>query len=159
MVFLSDVLLEEAVWESAGAGDVAPGSRETGQPEKRVPLAAGKRDQCPPQEECENRLNREFQAERAGAKWASDITCLRTLIGWIYLTAALDLFDRDAIGWAFSADLETVHTTLPALRMDFARRAAQDGLVSHFDRRSRYCSKSFRDALSFYCPTVRQSMR
>jgi hypothetical protein len=35
---------------------------------------------------CENPLNREFQA--AGAKWVSDITYLRTLGGWIYLTVA-----------------------------------------------------------------------
>ncbi|MDR1249237.1 MAG: hypothetical protein LBK63_08040 [Treponema sp.] len=46
----------------------------------------------------------------------SDITYLRTLGGWLYLTVALDLFDRKVIGWAFSADLETVHTTFPALR-------------------------------------------
>jgi transposase InsO family protein len=55
--------------------------------------------------------------------------------------------------------METVHTTLPALRMAFARRAACEGLVFHSDRGSQYCSKSFRDALSAYCPSVRQSMR
>jgi transposase InsO family protein len=107
---------------------------------------------------CENWLNREFQAATAGAKWVSDITYLRTLDGWIYLTVVLDLFDRKIIGWAFSSDMETVHTTLPALRMAFARRTAQEGLVFHSDRGSQYCSKSFRNALSSSCPTVRQSM-
>jgi transposase InsO family protein len=34
----------------------------------------------------ENILNREFQAERDGEKWVSDITYLRTLGGWVYLT-------------------------------------------------------------------------
>jgi transposase InsO family protein len=70
----------------------------------------------------------------------------------------LDLFDRKVIGWSFSSDMETVHTTLPALRVTFARRAAREGLVFHSDRGPPYCSKSFRDALSAYCPTVRQSM-
>jgi transposase InsO family protein len=35
---------------------------------------------------CENILNREFQAEGAGEKWVSDITYLRTLGDWVYLT-------------------------------------------------------------------------
>jgi transposase InsO family protein len=47
---------------------------------------------------CENRLNREFQAETAGAKWVSDITYLRVRGGWIYLTTGLDLYDRTGIG-------------------------------------------------------------
>jgi transposase InsO family protein len=113
---------------------------------------------------CENLLNREFQAATARTKWVSSyqryaITYLRTLGGWIYLTVALDLFDRKVIGWAFSSDMETVHTTLPALRMAFAHCSAREGLVFHSYRGSQYCSKSFRDALSASCPTVLQSMR
>jgi transposase InsO family protein len=48
---------------------------------------------------CENLLNREFQAETAGAKWVPDSTCLRVLDRWICLTVVLDLYDRKAIGW------------------------------------------------------------
>jgi transposase InsO family protein len=107
---------------------------------------------------CENRLNREFQAATAGTKWVSDITYLRTLDGWIYLTVVLDLYDRKVIGWAFSSDMETVHTTLPALPMAFTHRSAREGLLFHSDRESQYRSKSFCDALSAYFPTVRQSM-
>jgi transposase InsO family protein len=107
---------------------------------------------------CENLLNRKFQAERAGEKWVSDITYLRTRGGWIYLTVVLDLYDRNIIGWAFSSDMETVHTTIPALQTAFKHRTAREGLLFHSDRGSQYCSKSFRGALSAYCPTVRQSM-
>jgi transposase InsO family protein len=107
---------------------------------------------------CENWLNREFQAATAGTKWVSDITYLRTLDGWIYLTVVLDLFDRKVIGWAFSSDMETVHTTLPALRMAFKNRTAQAGLLFHSDRGVQYCAKSFCATLQQYCPTVRQSM-
>jgi transposase InsO family protein len=63
---------------------------------------------------CENILNREFQARGAGEKWVSDITYLRTRGGWVYLTVVLDLYDRNVIGWAFSTDMESVHTTIPA---------------------------------------------
>ncbi|MDR1251535.1 MAG: DDE-type integrase/transposase/recombinase [Treponema sp.] len=68
---------------------------------------------------------------------------LRVLGGWLYLTTVLDLYDRKVLGWAFSADLETVHTTLPALRMAFQRRRARKGLLFHSDRGSQYCSKVF----------------
>ncbi|MDR1248041.1 MAG: DDE-type integrase/transposase/recombinase [Treponema sp.] len=75
------------------------------------------------------------------------------------MTVALDLFDRKVIGWAFSSDRETVHTTLPALRMAFDRRTAREGLLFHSDRGVQYCAKSFSATLQQYCPTVRQSMR
>jgi transposase InsO family protein len=35
---------------------------------------------------CENILNRQFQTERDGEKWVSDITYLRTPADWVYLT-------------------------------------------------------------------------
>ena len=35
---------------------------------------------------CENVLNRDFLAEGPGQKWVSDITYLRILGGWLYLT-------------------------------------------------------------------------
>jgi transposase InsO family protein len=54
---------------------------------------------------CENILSREFHAERAGQKWVSDITYLRTSGGWVYLTVVLDLYDRKVIGWALSGDM------------------------------------------------------
>jgi transposase InsO family protein len=107
---------------------------------------------------CENILNREFHAEGAGQKWVSDITYLRTVGGWVFLTVVLDLYDRKVIGWAFSDDLETIHTTIPAVQMAFANRKAQEGLIFHSDRGVQYCAKSFRDRLLELSPRVRQSM-
>jgi transposase InsO family protein len=107
---------------------------------------------------CENNLNREFHADRGGEKWVSDITYLRTLAGWVYLTVVLDLYDRKVIGWAFSADMESVHTTIPALEMAVANRKVREGLIFHSDRGVQYCAKSFRGRLEELCPSVRQSM-
>jgi transposase InsO family protein len=107
---------------------------------------------------CENILSRQFHAEQAGRKWVSDITCLRTTGGWVYLTVVLDLFDRKVVGWALSADLEAAHTTIPALKMACANRKAREGLIVHSDRGVQYCAKAFRDCLQALCPTVRQSM-
>ena len=107
---------------------------------------------------CENILNREFHAEKPGQKWVSDITYLRTIIGWIYLTVIIDLFDRKIIGWALSNSLETIHTTVPALTMAVKNRTPQEDLIFHSDMGVQYCAQLFRDILQKCCPSVRQSM-
>ncbi|MDR1373940.1 MAG: hypothetical protein LBJ24_03115 [Treponema sp.] len=71
---------------------------------------------------CANLLNRQFHAEGGGEKRVSSyqryaITYLRTASDWVYLTVVLDLCDRKVIGWALSAEMETVRTTIPALDM------------------------------------------
>jgi len=107
---------------------------------------------------CENILNREFHAEKPGQKWVSDITYLRTIIGWIYLTVIIDLFDRKIIGWALSDSLETIHTTVPALTMAVKNRTPLEDLIFHSDMGVQYCAQLFREILQTYCPQVRQSM-
>jgi transposase InsO family protein len=106
----------------------------------------------------ENILNREFHAEKGGQKWVSDITYVRTMFGWIYLTVVLDLYDRKIIGWALSADMETSHTTIAALEMAVKNRNPEHGLIFHSDRGVQYCAQSFRDILREKCSGVRQSM-
>jgi transposase InsO family protein len=97
-------------------------------------------------------LNRQFHAKQAGEKWVSDITSLRSIGGGVYLTVVLDLFDRKVIGRALSADMETAHTTIPALEMACANRLPCNGLIFHADRGVQYCAKSFRDCLGEVCP-------
>jgi transposase InsO family protein len=82
----------------------------------------------------ENILNREFQVQGAGEKRVSGITYPRTSGGWVYLTAAPDLFDRKVIGRALSAGMETVHTAIPALEMACASRTPGNGLIFHSGR-------------------------
>jgi transposase InsO family protein len=86
------------------------------------------------------------------------ITYLRTTSGWVYLTVVLDLYDRKVIGWALSAGMEAVHTTIPAMEMSIANRRPREGLLFHSDRGVRYCARAFREALQARCPTIRQSM-
>ena len=57
----------------------------------------------------ENLLNRNFSAARPGQVWVSDITYIRTLTGWLYLTVVLDLADRKIVGWALSRGLPVKH--------------------------------------------------
>jgi transposase InsO family protein len=106
-----------------------------------------------------NILGRMFHAEAGGQKWVSDITYLRTASDGVYLTVMLDLCDRKVIGWALSADMETVHTTIPALEMAAGNRIPQTGIIFHSDRGIHYCAKSFREKLQECCSSVRRSMR
>ena len=107
---------------------------------------------------CENILNREFKAEKPGQKWVSDITYLRTLVGWIYLTVVIDLFDRKVIGWALSDNLETCKTTIRAFKMAVKNRQPESNLIFHSDRGVQYCAYLFHDVIRNLCPSVRQSM-
>ena len=106
----------------------------------------------------ENVLDRDFKAPGPGEKWVSDITYLRTLCGWVYLTVVIDLYDRKVIGWALSDGLEACETTIPALKMAVKNRLPCKGLIFHSDRGVQYCSKLFRHALYDICPSARQSM-
>ena len=105
----------------------------------------------------ENILNRDFLAAYPGAKWVSDITCLRCANGWLYLTIILDLWDRKVIGWSISEDL-SAQSVCRALAMAVVNRRPQEGIIFHSDRGVQYCSKKFRRFLNHLCPTVRQSM-
>jgi transposase InsO family protein len=107
---------------------------------------------------CENILGREFHAETGGQKRVSDITCLRTASGRVYLAAVLDLYGRKAIGWAFSGGMEASETAVAALQMAVKNRYPQGALIFYSDRGVQYCAQSFRDALRGNCPAVRQSM-
>ena len=97
----------------------------------------------------ENRLNREFQADKPNQKWVTDITYLHTSEGWLFLAVVMDLFSRMIIGWAFAHTLET-KLVLDALAMARAHRKpdVEKGLLHHSDRGSQYASFDYRKALN-----------
>jgi transposase InsO family protein len=125
---------------------------------KRKPKAAKTTDSNHCEPVCENVLARDFRASGPGEKWVSDITYLRTLCGWLYLTVIIDLYDRKVIGWAISASLEASETTIPAFKMAVKNRPPRKGFIFHSDRGVQYCSKHFRQVLYAICPSVRQSI-
>ena len=53
---------------------------------------------------------------RPNQVWATDVTCIITAQGWLYLVAVLDIFSRRVIGWAMSQLLDTSLVSV-ALRM------------------------------------------
>jgi transposase InsO family protein len=112
-------------------------------PKRRVKTTDSAHDQPIAQ----NKLERNFTAEKPDQKWVSDLTYLPTTEGWLYLAVVLDLFSRRVVGWAFSSSLES-RVVLDALRMACQQRCPGQGLVFHSDRGVQYASFDFRQALS-----------
>lgn len=104
-----------------------------------------------------NRLARNFTAQGPGQAWVSDITYIRTLQGWMYLTIILDLFDRKIVGWSHSSDLSASNTSIAAWKMATANRPPSKKLIFHSDRGVQYACKQFTGLLDA-CKGVKRSM-
>jgi transposase InsO family protein len=63
---------------------------------------------------------RNFKTAAPNRVWATDVTAIWTLEGWLYLAVMLDLYSRRVVAWAASAHNDTV-LALDALRRDFER--------------------------------------
>ncbi len=80
---------------------------------------------------CENLLNRNFTATATCQVWVSNITYVKTVTDWLYLTVVLDLADRKAVGWALSQSLKAKDTTVAALKMAITNRPITRSLIFH----------------------------
>jgi len=98
----------------------------------------------------ENKLNRDFNVTRPGQVWVSDITYIKTLQGWLYLTVVIDLYDRKVIGWSFSRSLKAALTTIPAWKMAVMNRLITRKLIFHSDRGVQYACHEFKNLLSSF---------
>lgn len=94
-----------------------------------------------------NLLERNFHVDEPGKMWVSDITYLRTLEGFLYLTVIIDLYDRKVVGWALSDGMTTQETVLSAWYMALGNRPPKDELIFHSDRGIQYACLDFRNAL------------
>jgi len=104
-----------------------------------------------------NVLNRVFTVGEPASAWVSDITYIQTIIGFMYLTIIMDLFDRKIIGWSLSYGMSTRQTTLRAWKMAIKNRKITKELIFHSDRGVQYANKIFTDKLDSY-KLVRRSM-
>ena len=97
----------------------------------------------------ENLLQRDFSPAQPNQVWSTDITYIATDEGWLYLTAFIDLFSRQVVGWSLKPQMRT-ELVADALRMAWFRRRPSPGLIVHSDRGSQYCSHEFQDLLKQY---------
>jgi transposase InsO family protein len=97
----------------------------------------------------ENLLDRRFQTTGPNQSWVGDVTYIRTVVGWLYLAAILDLFSRRVVGYALGRHNDT-QLALAALRAALRCRTVVSGLLHHTDRGSPYASAGYQALLSTY---------
>lgn len=102
-----------------------------------------------------NLLNQDFWTTSAHRIWLSDITYIRTLEGWLYLTIILDLYSRKTVGWSMSDRLTANTTTIPAF-IQAVKRYQPPGLIFHSDRGIQSACDDFRGLVNKF--NVIQSM-
>jgi transposase InsO family protein len=96
-----------------------------------------------------NLLNRKFDVDEPNRFWATDITYIWSLEGWLYLAVVLDLYSRQVVGWAINKRMKK-QLTLDALAMAYWRRKPAPGLLHHSDRGSQYACHDYRKRLDQY---------
>jgi len=80
--------------------------------------------------------------ERPNQAWASDITYIRTLDGFIYLSLITDLWSRKIVGYNLSKSLAK-EGAIWALKIALKNEKPEKGLLHHSDRGVQYCSHEY----------------
>ena len=97
----------------------------------------------------QDKVNRQFRAERPNQLWVSDFTYVSTWQGWLYVAFVIDVFARRIVGWRVSDSMRT-DFVLDALEQALhARQPERDGtLIHHSDRGSQYVSIRYSERLA-----------
>lgn len=92
-----------------------------------------------------NHLDRQFAAEKPLQKLVTDITYLRVVDTFYYLSAVLDLFNNEIVAWRISSrnDLDLVNGTVEQLCHSYDL----EGTLLHSDQGFQYTSKSYNNKL------------
>ena len=88
--------------------------------------------------------------------WVADITYVRTMAGWVYLAAVMDLYSRKIVGWSIGNSLEA-NLVKEALKQALVDRRPAPGLLHHSDRGIQYASSAFRALLHSWNLTASMS--
>jgi transposase InsO family protein len=88
-------------------------------------------------------LVKEIEIDRPNQLWVSDITYIRLLGKFGYLSLITDAYSRKIMGYSFWEDL-SAEGCLEALKMALKERGDQQmQLIHHSDRGIQYCSKEY----------------
>jgi len=97
----------------------------------------------------QDRVNRQFKADRPNQLWVSDFTYVSTWQGWQYVAFVIDVFARRIVGWRVSSSMHT-DFVLDALEQAlWARQPEREGaLIHHSYRGSQYISIRYSERLA-----------
>lgn len=110
---------------------------------------AAKQSDCSPYP---NVLNRQFKFDKPNQSWVSEMRStasqdIRTLSGWYYLAAVMDLYSRKIVGFAMGSSA-TAELVCQALQMAIAVRQPPAGLIIHSDQGCQYTSKIYQHLIT-----------
>jgi transposase InsO family protein len=91
-------------------------------------------------------VNRDFTADKPGAKMVGDITYIWTWEGWLYLATVIDCATRKIAGWAMDDNYKTP-LVIDAIQMAARNLDLPEGAIFHSDRGSNYMSARFAEEL------------
>jgi transposase InsO family protein len=95
---------------------------------------------------------------RPGQVWQSDITCVPTGEGWLYLAFTLDAASRRCVAHHCREDL-AAELTIPTFERAIATARPPAGLIHHSDRGSQYAAAAFQNRLRACRVTPRMSRK
>ena len=75
-------------------------------------------------------IRQNFKTEKVNEVWVGDITYIKTRLGWVYLAAVIDLYNREVIGYAISKKIDT-ELVKRALGNAIGRRGTKKGMIFH----------------------------
>jgi putative transposase len=88
-------------------------------------------------------LIKELEPSAPDQVWASDITYVATLEGWLYLAVILDLFSRRVVGWKLGESLEA-KLVVTALRNALVLRQPDRGPIEAASIVAKLCANRSR---------------
>ena len=93
-----------------------------------------------------NNLIRELAIKKPDQVYVADITYIRTLEGFCYLSLITDACSRKIVGYNLSRDLG-ISGCMKALKMALRQAPKELNLIHHSDRGIQYCSYDYTDIL------------
>jgi putative transposase len=105
-----------------------------------------------------NVLNREFVATKPNQKWVTDVTYIRTLQGWAYLSTIKDLYDGFIVAHAFDLN-NSIALVTQTLKQAKQKEKVTAGLILHSDQGAQYTSQPYHVLLNEYNITPSMSRR
>jgi len=78
--------------------------------------------------------------------WATDITFIKLLHEYIYVSAIIDIYTRKIVGWSVSKDLSH-RFCLESLQVAIRKYKPKAGIIHHSDRGVQYCCEIYVDYL------------
>lgn len=102
--------------------------------------------QTEPERIMPNLLERDFSANEPDTKWVTDITEFTLFDKKLYVSAVMDLYNKEIIGYQIG-NLPDKLFVMKTIKIALDKRKDADGVILHSDRGSQYTSRVLQDTL------------